>query len=376
MLPRYYEQIKDLIPDGKVLIIYGSRRVGKTTLLNNILSASGLKYKIDTGDSIKLHQILGSHDFDLLTEYVEGFDVIAIDEAQEIPGIGKSLKILVDQFPGLKLIATGSSSFDLSQKIGEPLTGRKKVMKLFPFSQGELLLHYTKFELRNSLQNYLIFGAYPEVVTSKTKQERVEILDELVHSYLLKDILALDRIKNPNTLFNLLKLLALQVGSLISVNELAKQLHIDGKTVNRYLDLLEKTFIIFRLKAFSSNPRKEISKKSKYYFFDNGIRNGIIMQFGPLDLRNDIGQLWENFMISELYKKNAYLKLFQQFYFWRNFNGKEIDLIVEKDGVLKACEFKWKKDMGRLPNDFKKKYGTPEYHIINRKNYLEFLFLK
>lgn len=376
MLPRYYEQIKDLIPDGKVLIIYGSRRVGKTTLLNNILSASGLKYKIDTGDSIKLHQILGSHDFDLLTEYVEGFDVIAIDEAQEIPGIGKSLKILVDQFPGLKLIATGSSSFDLSQKIGEPLTGRKKVMKLFPFSQGELLLHYTKFELRNSLQNYLIFGAYPEVVTSKTKQERVEILDELVHSYLLKDILALDRIKNPNTLFNLLKLLALQVGSLVSVNELAKQLHIDGKTVNRYLDLLEKTFIIFRLKAFSSNPRKEISKKSKYYFFDNGIRNGIIMQFGPLDLRNDIGQLWENFMISELYKKNAYLKLFQQFYFWRNFNGKEIDLIVEKDGVLKACEFKWKKDMGRLPNDFKKKYGTPEYHIINRKNYLEFLFLK
>ncbi len=375
MLPRYYDRLKDLLPDNKVFILYGSRRVGKTTLLKKILASSGLKYKIDSGENIRVNQVLSSNDFDLLSEYVEGFDVVAIDEAQEIVGIGKGLKILIDQHPHVKLIATGSSSFDLSQKVGEPLTGRKKVFKLFPFSQGELLFHFSKFELKSQLDDYLIFGAYPEVVTSKTRQEKIEILDELVSSYLLKDILSLDKIQNPKVLFNLLKLLSLQTGNLVSINELAKQLRIDGKTVSRYLDLLEKTFIIFKLGSYSSNPRKEITKKSKYYFIDNGIRNGIIMQFAPLELRNDIGSLWENFMVSEFYKKNAYLRLFQQFYFWRNFNGQEIDLIVEKDGRLETYEFKWKKDAGRLPNDFIKKYGAVKYQIINQKNYLAFLRL-
>ncbi len=375
MLPRYYDRLKDLLPDNKVFILYGSRRVGKTTLLKKILASSGLKYKIDSGENIRVKQVLSSNDFDLLSEYVEGFDVVAIDEAQEIVGIGKGLKILIDQHPHVKLIATGSSSFDLSQKVGEPLTGRKKVFKLFPFSQGELLFHFSKFELKSQLDDYLIFGSYPEVITSKTRQDKIEILEELVSSYLLKDILALDKVRNPKVLFNLLKLLSLQVGNLVSINELAKQLRIDGKTVSRYLDLLEKTFIIFKLGSYSSNPRKEITKKSKYYFFDNGIRNGIIMQFAPLELRNDVGSLWENFMVSEFYKKNAYLRLFQQFYFWRNFNGQEIDLIVEKDGRLKAYEFKWKKDTGRLPNDFIKKYGAVEYQIINQKNYLAFLQL-
>ena len=375
MLPRYYEKVEGFIPDKKVLILYGSRRVGKTTLLKKMLASSGLKYKIDSGENIRVKEILGSGDFELMAEYVEGNQVVAIDEAQEIPEVGKGLKILVDQFPGVKIIATGSSSFDLSQKIGEPLTGRKKVLKLFPFSQGELLLHFTKFELKNNLSDFLVFGSYPEIITSKNRQEKVEILDELVSSYLLKDILSLDKIRNPRVLFNLLKLLSLQTGNLVSVNELATQLQVDGKTVNRYLDLLEKTFVIFRLGAFSSNPRKEITKKSKYYFFDNGIRNGVIMQFAPLDLRNDIGQLWENFMVSELYKRNSYLKLFQQFYFWRNFNGQEIDMVVEKDGKLNTFEFKWKKDSGKLPADFRKKYGNAHYQVISQKNYLEFLQL-
>ena len=375
MLPRYYEKIEGLIPDKKVLIIYGSRRVGKTTLLKKMLASSGLKYKIDSGENIRVKEILGSGDFELMAEYVEGNQVVAIDEAQEIPEVGKGLKILVDQFPRVKFIATGSSSFDLSQKIGEPLTGRKKVLKLFPFSQGELLLHFTKFELKNNLADYLVFGSYPEIITSKNRQEKVEILDELVSSYLLKDILSLDKVRNPRVLFNLLKLLSLQTGNLVSVNELATQLQVDGKTVNRYLDLLEKTFVIFRLGAFSSNPRKEITKKSKYYFFDNGIRNGVIMQFAPLDLRNDIGQLWENFMVSELYKRNSYLKLFQQFYFWRNFNGQEIDLVIEKDGKRNTFEFKWKKDSGKLPADFRKKYGNVDYQVVSQKNYLQFLQL-
>jgi len=375
MIPRFYSSIKELIPQNRVLIIYGSRRVGKTTLLNKLLKSTKLKFKIDSGDNFRIKEILGSDDFLLLSEYVEGYDLIAIDEAQEIENIGKGLKILIDHHPGLKLIATGSSSFDLSQKIGEPLTGRKKVINLFPLAQGELLNQFSAFDLKNNLSDYLIYGSYPEVITSSTKQQKTEILDELVGSYLLKDILSLENIRSPKTLFHLSKLLSFQVGQLVSISELAKQLHIDGKTVNRYLDLLEKTFIIFKLGAFSSNPRKEISKKSKYFFFDNGIRNGIIMQFAPIDLRNDIGQLWENFMISELYKKNSYLKLFKQMYFWRNYNGREIDLLFETNGNLEAFEFKWKKEKGKLPADFISKYGNIKFSIITQYNYLNYLKL-
>ena len=375
MLARYYNSLESILPKNKVLIIYGSRRVGKTSLLNNLLKSSGLKYKIDSGENIRIKEVFDSNDFKLINEYAEGYDLIAIDEAQEIQNVGKGLKILIDTNPGLKIIATGSSSFDLSQKVGEPLTGRKRVLSLFPFAQGELLQQQTAFELREQLHDFLIFGSYPEIVTSSNRQEKTEILDELVGSYLLKDILSLENIRNPKVLFKLLKLLSFQVGNLVSISELAKQLQVDGKTISRYLDLLEKTFIIFKMGSFSSNPRKEISKKSKYFFFDNGIRNGIIMQLGDLSNRNDIGQLWENFMVSEFYKKNAYLKLFQQLYFWRNYNGQEIDLVIEKDGNLQAFEFKWKKDSGKMPNDFIKKYGDPQFTIINQSNYLDFLRL-
>ena len=375
MIQRYFNTVEHLIPDNKVLIIYGSRRVGKTTMLKEILKSSKLKYKLDSGDNIRINEILSSGDFDLLGEFVEGFEIVAIDEAQEIKGIGKGLKILVDNHPNLRLIVTGSSSFDLSQNVGEPLTGRKRVIELFPFSQGELLQEHSSFDLKGRLHDFLIFGSYPEIVLSATRQGKREILEELVGSYLLKDILSLEKIRNPKVLFNLLKLLSFQIGNLVSIHELATQLHIDSKTVNRYLDLLEKTFIIFRIGAFSSNPRKEISKKSKYYFFDNGIRNGIISQFAPLDLRSDIGQLWENFMVSEFYKRNSYLKLFRQMLFWRNYNGQEIDLLFEQDGKLEAFEFKWKKGKGKLPADFINKYGEIGFVIINQNNYLEFLKL-
>jgi len=375
MLTRYYNSLKSILPENRVLIIYGSRRVGKTFLLNHLLRSSGFHYKIDSGDNIRIKEILGSGDFKLLSEYVAGYDLIAIDEAQEVSDIGLGLKILVDNHPDLKLIATGSSSFDLSQKIGEPLTGRKRILTLFPFAQGELLLQQNPFELKERLPEFLVFGTYPEVVLAGSKQEKTEILEELVGSYLLKDILSLENIRNPKVLFHLLKLLAFQVGNLVSINELAKQLHVDGKTVSRYLDLLEKTFILFRIGSYSSNPRKEITKKNKYFFFDNGIRNGLIMQFGDLENRNDIGQLWENFMVSEFYKKNSYLKLFQQFYFWRNYNSSEIDLIVEKDGKLETFEFKWAKRTARLPKDFEKKYGTTPLRIINKDNYLDYLKL-
>jgi len=373
MIPRFYKSLEKILPKNKVLIIYGSRRVGKTTLLNSLLDSSKLKYKIESGDNIRISQILNSSDFKLLSEFAEGYDLIAIDEAQEIKGIGKGLKILIDNNPNLKIIATGSSSFNLSQKVGEPLTGRKRVILLFPFSQSELLTQFSAFELQEKLHEFLIFGAYPEVFTASTKQEKTEIIEELVGSYLLKDILSLENIRNPRALLNLLKLLSFQTGNLVAVNELAKQLGVDGKTVNRFLDLLEKTFIIFKIGAYSNNPRKEISKKSKYYFFDNGIRNGIIMQFAPIDLRNDIEQLWENFIISEIYKNNSYKKLFQQLFFWRNYNQQEIDLIIEKDGRLQTIELKWKKDSGKIPADFKRKYGDVEFKIINQHNYMDFL---
>jgi len=374
MLSRYYHSIDGLMPQNKVLIIYGSRRAEKTTLLNQLLKSTRLKYKIDSGENIKIHEILSSGNFDLLGEYVEGYNLVA-DEAQEIEKIGKGPKILINHFPNTKLIATGSSSFDLSQRVGEPLTGKKRIVTPYPFSRGELLNHFTAFELKNRLSDYLIFGSYPEVIISESKQEKTEILDELVGSYLLKDILSLENIRNPKTLFNLLKLLSFQVGNLVSVNELSKQLHVDGKTVNRYPDLLEKTFTIFKIRAFSGNLRKEISKKNKYYFFDNGIRNGIIMQLAPFNLRNDIDQLWENFMVSEFYKKNSYLKPFYQLYFWRNYNEQKIDLLFEKNGEFTAFEFKWEKEKAKLPPDFVKKYGAIKYTAINRFNYLDYLQL-
>ena len=344
-------------------------------MLNELLKQSDFTYKLESGDNFRVKEILNSQDFELISEYVEGIDIIAIDEAQQIKNIGKGLKIIIDQHPEIKIIATGSSSFDLSQKIGEPLTGRKKTIKLFPFSQGELLNHYNTFELKSKLNEFLIYGSYPEVVLAKNKTEKKELLEELVDSYLFKDILALENLRNPSVLKNLLKMLSFQVGNLVSINELSTQLRVDNKTILRYLDLLEKTFVIFKLNAFSSNPRKEISKKSKYYFLDNGIRNGIISQYAPLDLRNDIGQLWENFVISELYKVNSYKRRFWKLFFWRNYHGQEIDLVIEDEGKINCIEVKWTKSKYKIPNDFLNKYGEVDLETINNKNYIKFLTL-
>ncbi|MCF7794926.1 ATP-binding protein [Patescibacteria group bacterium] len=365
--------IKENIQKNKVLILYGARRVGKTTLLNDFLKNISLKYKLDNGDNIRLQELLQSQDFNKIKDYVEGYELIAIDEAQQIPNIGMALKIIVDQVRDIHVIVTGSSSFDLSQQVGEPLTGRKKTFTLYPFSQLEMNFKYNKHELRERLEDFLIFGSYPDVVLAKTREEKINILNELVDSYLLKDVLALDNIKFSKKLLDLLKSLSLQVGNLVSLNELSQQVGLDVKTVDRYLDLLEKSFVIKRLGGFSRNLRNEITNKSKYYFLDNGIRNALISQFNYIDKRDDVGALFENFLIMDKMKNNS---LIGNYYFWRNYEGKEIDLIEEKEGIIFAYEFKWNKFKAVAPKNFVDTYRKSRFEVINKDNYLDFLLTK
>lgn len=305
--------------------------------------------------------------------YVENYELLAIDEAQRIPAVGLGLKIIVDQRENIYIVVTGSSSFDLSQQVGEPLTGRKRTIILYPLSQKELYFQYNKYELKEKLEEFLIFGSYPEIMISKNKEEKIEILNELVNSYLLKDILSLEKVKSPKVLLDLLKLLAFQVGKEVSLNELSNSLKIDVKTVGRYLDLLEKSFVIKRINGFSRNLRREVTKKAKYYFIDNGVRNGVISQFNDLSLRNDQEELWENFMVSERMKKLAYSKIYRNLYFWRTYDGQEVDLVEEGEGKLFGYEFKWSdRKKSKKPKDWDS-YENSEFRVINRENYLDFV---
>ena len=343
-------------------------------MLENYLKSTALRYKLDSGDNIRTQQLLSSQDFRQIFAFTEGYELIAIDEAQQIPNIGMGLKIIVDQIPNIAVVATGSSSFDLSGQVGEPLTGRKNTIVLYPISQLELLSTANKYELMEKLEEFLIFGSYPEVLNAKTRSEKMNILQEIVNSYLLKDILAFDKIRGSKTIFNLLKLLAFQTGSEASLNELATQLGIDTKTVGRYLDLLEKSFVILSLGGLSRNLRSAIKSKNKYFFLDNGIRNGVISQFNPLDSRNDVGQLWENFVVMERLKKRSYKNIYCSSYFWRTYGGSEIDLVEERDGNLFGYECKWsvKKTVGR-PKDWLINYPAATFEVITPSNYLDFI---
>lgn len=357
-----------------VLILYGARRVGKTTLLKDFLRKTNLRFRYETGDNIRIQQLFATRDLKQLIEFVEGYQLLAIDEAQQIPQIGIGLKMLVDNINGIYVIATGSSSFDLAGAIGEPLTGRKRSLVLYPFSQKELYYKFNKYELRENLDNFLIFGTYPDVIMARSKKEKIEVIEEIVNSYLLKDILAFDRVKSPKVLLDLLKLLSFQVGNLVSLNELAQQLKIDVKTVDRYLDLLEKTFVIKKITGFSRNLRKEITSKAKYYFIDNGTRNGIIRMYNSPDNRNDLGVLWENFIVMERIKKHAYeMKLPVSYYFWRTYEGKEIDLIEEREGKLFGYEMKWTEKKVKTPQEWLKTYKKACLKTINHENYLDYV---
>lgn len=372
-VPRIYQNLDQYLKKGRVLVVYGPRRVGKSTLIQHFLTQCKLKYRLVIGDDLSVQEVLGSQNIEKISELVKGLDLFVVDEAQRIPNIGTGLKILVDNNPKLQVIATGSASFDLRNKIGEPLTGRKRTLCLYPLAQMELNVIATPFELKQQLEKRLIFGSYPEIITAESDRERVSILTEIVNSYLLKDILELERVKGAKVLIDLLRLLAFQVGSEVSHTELSKTLGLDKNTIARYLDLFEKAFVLYNLRGFSRNLRKEVTRTGKYYFYDNGIRNALIANFNSINLRDDKGKLWENFLVVERLKKQAYSYLLSNNYFWRTWDQKEIDFIEEREGKLFGYEFKWSEKKGKMPSDFQKNYPGSKLEIVNLENFLDFV---
>src|SRR3989344_1357776 len=298
------QHILEALVPKRVLVIYGPRRVGKTTMLKDYIDTqSDKRVYFSTGDDIDLRKIIQSERLKEILDFARPFDVIAIDEAQFIPSIGLGAKMIIDAFPEKNIILTGSSSLDLSNKIGEPLTGRHFTMTLLPFSQGEIA--HSRVVVQWTLEGFLVYGSYPEVLNETDVEKKKKILTELITSYLFKDALALEAVRSPDTLLNIAKCLAFQIGNEVSINEVAQTAGTDTKTTAKYLDLLEKMFVIKKVRGFSRNLRTEISKKAKYYFLDNGVRNAVISQFNPLSLRDDIGALWENFIFMELVKKSS-----------------------------------------------------------------------
>ncbi len=374
MFKRSYEPLSEYLQAGKALLVYGPRRVGKTTLLQNFLKSTHLKYKLDSGDNIRTQQLLGSQDFSQILAYVEGYELLAIDEAQNIPNIGMAVKIIVDQRPDIRVILTGSSSFELAGQVGEPLTGRKQTLTLYSLSHSELLSSYNKFELKEKLEDFLVYGSYPEVIQASTYKQKVETITEISNSYLVKDILAFDRVKNSKVLLDLLKLLAFQVGSEVSLSEVGTKIGADYKTVQRYLDLLEKAFVVIRLGGFSRNLRNEVTNKAKYYFLDNGIRNSLIAQFNGISQRNDIGLLWENFIFIERLKHRTYQSIYANMYFWRTYQQQEIDLVEDRDGKLHGYEIKWSLyKTPKAPHQWAETYSNSSYAIVTPDNYQNFI---
>lgn len=373
MIPRIFDDLGQHLMPGKVLVIFGGRQVGKTTLVRNFLTGTTLKFRFDSGDDARIQELFAAGRLDLLEEYAAGYELVVIDEAQRVPKIGLGLKMLVDAIPALRVIVTGSSSFDLAGQVGEPLTGRKRTLTLFPVSQGELALMHNRFDLRNRLEESLIFGGYPEVVAAAARDEKIRLLNEITSSYLLKDVLALDNIRNSRSIFDLLRLLALQVGSEVSLTEIGTQIGISYKTVDRYIGILEKSFILMRLPGLGRNPRTDLRKKNKYYFVDTGIRNALISNFNPTALRADCGQLWENFLCVERMKRQSYLGLPANMYFWRTNQKSEIDLVEESGGGFAGYEFKWGAKTRSRPKEWTDFAPDASWTVINRDNYLDFV---
>ena len=362
----------DNLKQGQVTALFGARRTGKTTLMNMIISSmTDKKVLILNGEDYNVAQLLSSRRQETLRSLVSGYEIVFIDEAQNVPDIGQNLKLLVDTQPGVAVFATGSASFDLRNQIGEPLTGRSRFFSLYPIALSELSGGY--LEALQKLPELLIFGSYPQVLIESNQKEKRHILENIRNGYLLKDILQLENIKDSLFVMNLLRMLAFQIGNDVSSNELARNLGTTVKTIQRYLDLLEKAFIIFRLTGFSRNLRKEITKSPRLYFWDNGIRNAVISNFNPLEIRDDAGKLWENYCISERIKKQTYLDTFSSFYFWRTYDQQEIDLVEVSDEHIKAFEFKWGVKEAKAPKAFTENYPGSEFQTINRNNFFEYL---
>ena len=366
-------RISEMIEPNKAMLIFGARRVGKTVLMKHIYDNFPGNKMFMNGEDLDTALLLQKRSVSKYKGVFGGIELLAIDEAQNIPEIGQIIKLIVDEIPGIRVIASGSSSFDLLNKTGEPLVGRSTQFVLTPFSQQELSRRENMLETHRNLESRLIYGSYPEVVLMESSEKKERYLRDIVSSYLLKDILAVDGIKNSAKMQNLLRLVAYQVGSEVSFDELGKQLGMSKNTVERYLDLLEKVFVIYRMGAFSRNLRKEVTKSGKYYFVDNGIRNAIIGAFQPLELRTDAGALWENYIIGEFRKKNFNSLSYNDLYFWRTYDNQEIDLIEESPSGLTAFEFKWGNKNPKMPKVFAQAYQGSKFFVVNRDNYLDFL---
>jgi predicted AAA+ superfamily ATPase len=370
-------QIKDQIIDQvrssrKIIVIYGARQTGKTTLVNEIISELGLKTLSVDGDQFKYINVLSSRDFNKLNALVEGYDLLFIDEAQHIPEIGINLKILYDKKPDLRIIVTGSSSLNIASEVSESLTGRKFTFKLHPVSVNELRGKLNEFEIRDKLEELMVFGSYPEVLTTVNAQQKIKLLEEIGHSYLYKDLFELAGIRQKNKLRELLRLISFQIGYEVSVHELSRILSLSRPSIENYLNLLEESFIIFHLSAFSRNLRKEISKMNKYYFYDTGIRNLLINNFNPLTHRNDSGQLWENLIITQKIIQSGYDSLPSTSWFWRIYTGAEIDYIEERAGKLTGYEIKYNKTTVKPPKTWVETYDAG-FNLINKDNFLDYI---
>lgn len=373
-----YKQIKEGIQPGRVLILYGPRRTGKTFLLTKLIADDTLKlrYKIAmfNGDESSVQHNLSLKNSQQMRNFVgKDTSLLIIDEAQHIPFIGDNIKLLIDTYPELTIILSGSASFELAQKVGEPLTGRQKTLYLYPLSAQEIIESQGRLFYEQTMEEGLIYGGYPKLFSLPSMQDKKEYLTELVDSYLFRDILELEQVRNSRKLRDLLTLIAHQIGMEVSLQELGTSIGIHKDTVARYLDLFEKSFVLINVRGFSRNLRKEITKTSRYYFYDNGIRNTLIQNFNPLSLRNDVGQLWENYIVIERRKKRVYEGIHANTYFWRTYDQKEIDSIEEREGKLFGYEIKWGKNSKKAPKEWVTTYPGAEYHVITCDNHLDFI---
>jgi len=368
------KKIEERLFKGKAIILIGARQVGKSTLMQQITSEISMDKLMLNCDNPETNTLLTTPSETELRQIIGKNKVVIIDEAQQVPVIGLTLKRIIDQYPDVQLLVTGSSSLDLQDKLSEPLTGRKYIMHLYPFSTKELIEGKGLINVKGSLKHRLIYGSYPYIVEHPSSAE--DDLMELSNSYLYKDLLKLEDIRRPVLLDKLLKALAFQIGNLISYNELAQLVGTDSKTVEKYIDLLEKCYVVFRLNGLSRNPRNELKKAKKIYFYDNGIRNAVIHNFAPIDLRQDTGALWENFIIAERIKYNEYNNKNCISYFWRSKSQQEIDYVEEYNGVISPVEFKISQDKAtkvKIPKTFHESYAPTTFDVVTPENYLDWL---
>lgn len=368
ILRKLQQNISDRLFQKKIIILYGARQVGKTTLVKKILADHGDDTEYFNCEAGPVQRALDTTNPSELRSYLGDKKIIVLDEAQVIESIGLKLKLIADTFPEMQVIATGSSSFELADKISEPLTGRAARFTLYPLSLGELINWEGRLKLESALDKILRFGLYPSVYSAKTEEKAKDELAEIADNYLYKDVLSFEGLRKSGVVSKLLELLALQIGSEVSIRELATALGINHLTVERYINILEQAFIIKVLRSFSRNLRKEVTKSFKVYFYDLGIRNHLINNLNPLSLRNDVGALWENFCIIERLKHDTYRKRRASYYFWRTYDGQEIDLIEDEGGKLSAFEFKWNKKVIKEPHAFKMAYPDSGFEVVNKES--------